>query len=75
MHYTTHMLRHLRALIGHNIHRMRVERKLPLQKLSRACGVAEERIDRYELGKNEIGLDDLLKIACVLDVRVSELLD
>ena len=56
----------LRAEIGRNIHASRVRRRLVLAKVARASGVAEEMIDRYELGKNEIRLDELLRVACVL---------
>ena len=73
--YSTHLLRHLRTVIGRNIHNARVERKLVLRKLATASGVSEDLIDRYELGKNEIRLDELLRIACVLGVRVSALLE
>jgi transcriptional regulator with XRE-family HTH domain len=72
--YSTHMLRHLRAQIGENIHRARVRKKLRLRKVASASDIPEDLIDRYELGKNEIRLDELLRIACVLDVRVDALL-
>ncbi|HEY0302272.1 MAG TPA: helix-turn-helix transcriptional regulator [Rhizomicrobium sp.] len=61
--------------MGHNIHSARVERKLLLNKLAAASGVSPELLDRYELGKNEIQLDELLKIACVLDRSVGALLE
>ena len=73
--YSTHMLRHLRARIGENIHRARVRKRLRLRKVASASGIREDMIDRYELGKNEIRLDELLRIACVLDVRVTTLLE
>jgi transcriptional regulator with XRE-family HTH domain len=40
--------------------------------LAKQSGVPEERLDRYELGKNEIRLDELLKLACALDVPLVE---
>lgn len=73
--YSTHMLRHLRARIGENIHRARVRKKLWLCKAASASGIPEDLIDRYELGKNETRLDELLRLACVLDVRVGALID
>ena len=74
MQYSTHLLRHLRFTIGQNIHRRRTQQKLPLRKLARLTGVSELLLDHYELGKNEIGLDELLKIACALEVELKELL-
>jgi transcriptional regulator with XRE-family HTH domain len=73
--YSTRVLCHLRAAIGHNIHRVRVQRKLLLGKLASASGVSADRIDRYEMGKNEIQLDELLRIACALDVQIAALLE
>ncbi|MCD6034637.1 MAG: Helix-turn-helix domain [Rickettsiales bacterium] len=73
MTYTTHLLRHLRFTIGQNIHHHRSKQKLPLQKLAKLTGISGPLLDHYELGKNEIGLDELLKIACVLKVKVQEL--
>lgn len=72
--YSTHMLRHLRAVIGRNIHDARVKRKIVLAKLAEISGVREDLIDRYELGKNEIRLDELLRIACAPDLRADALL-
>ncbi len=71
--YNTHLLRHLRFTIGQNIHRLRAGQKLSLYKLSQLSGVPELLLDHYELGKNEIRLDELLKIACALEVGVVEL--
>lgn len=74
MQYSTRFLRHLRANIGQNIHRRRAERKMPLKKLARLSGVSERLLDHYELGKNEIGLDEMLKIACALEMELRELI-
>ncbi len=73
MHYSTHLLRHVRFTIGRNIHRIREERKLPLMKLARQCGLSELLLDQYELGKHDIALRELLKIACALEVKMEEL--
>ena len=75
MHYSTELLRATRVKIGCNIHLARAKRRLVLAKLAKLSGIAEDKIDRYELGKNEIRLDELLRIACVLDVRVGVLLE
>jgi len=74
MQYSTHLLRHLRYTIGRNIHTQRSEQKLPLRKLAKLTGVSEQLLDHYELGKNEIRLDELLKIACALELEVEELI-
>ena len=73
--YSTHMLRHLRVVVGRNIHRLRAERQMALRKLAAASGVADALIEKYEIGKDDIQLHELLKIACVLDVRVSALFE
>lgn len=72
--YSTHLLRHLRLTIGHNIHQRRSERKLTLCKLAKLTGISEGLLDHYELGKNEIALDEMLKIACALRMPVTELM-
>lgn len=72
--YSTHLLRHWRFTIGQNIHRHCSRQKLPLKKLAWLTGISEPLLDQYELGKNEIRLDALLKIACALRVPVTELM-
>jgi transcriptional regulator with XRE-family HTH domain len=47
---------------------------MPLPKLADMSGVPIEKIDHYELGKNEIVLDHMLRIACALEVEVGTLL-
>jgi transcriptional regulator with XRE-family HTH domain len=74
MQYSSHLLRHLRFTIGQNIHAARLKQKMTLKKLSHLSGVPEDKLDQYELGKNEIRLDQLLKIACSLEMRVRELM-
>lgn len=73
MQYSTHLLRRLRFTIGRNIHQLRLQRRMPLRTLARLSGVPEHRLDHYELGKNEIRLDELLRIACALDAEAVEL--
>lgn len=75
MTYSTRLLRHLRLTIGQNIHRLRARQKIPLRKFARLTGLSERLLDHYELGKNEIGLDEMLKIACALGVEVKQLLE
>lgn len=72
MQYTTQLLRYVRLTIGQNIRAARTEQKMTLRKLSRLSGVPEHKLDQYELGKNEIGLEELVRVACVLDLNVME---
>ncbi len=74
MHYNTHLYRETRRIIGSNIRRLRTEQKLTLEKLERLSGVRHWRIDRYELGKDEIRLKDILKLACALGVGMGRLI-
>lgn len=41
---------------------------MPLPKLARLTGISVERLDQLELGKNEIQLDEWLKISCALQI-------
>ena len=72
--YSSDLLRHLRFTISQNIHSLRTRRKMPLLKLAHKVGVPLEKIDHYELGKNEIPLDHALKIACALGVDIGVLM-
>jgi hypothetical protein len=73
--YSTQLLRQLRRTIGANIHCTRARRKIPLPKLARLSGVPEIKLDHFELGKNKMELDELLKIACALGVEAKNLLE
>ena len=72
--YTVHLFRHMRRVIGHNIHHNRVERQLSLQKLSRLTGVPEAMLDQYELGKGKILVEHMLRIASALEVSAPDLM-
>lgn len=74
MHYTTHLFRHLRLTIGQNIRAHRTHKKLTLQKLAHLSGVSEHKLDQYELGKHDIRLEELLRVACALKMEVKGLL-
>ncbi len=74
MQYSTHLLRHTRFIIGHNIHHHRRKQKIPLPRLAKLTSLPELLIDHYELGKNEVRLDHLLKIACALNVDLVALM-
>lgn len=74
MQYSTHLLRHTRLIIGRNIHHHRNRQKIPLRRLAKLASLPEALIDHYELGKNEIRLDHLLRLACALNVGLKDLL-
>lgn len=70
----TRRLRDLRALVGRNIRNLRTEQKMPLCKLARHTGVPEKMLDHYELGKSEIRLHEILKIALAFGVETLDLM-
>lgn len=74
MKYSVHLLRHTRTIIGQNINARRHALKWPLKKLARVSGVSESALDCFELGKHDIRLEDLTRIACAFDVSVTELM-
>jgi len=73
MFYSVHQLRHLRFIIGRNIRFQRDCKELTVQQLAQESGISEDRLNAFERGKNDIRLIDLLKIACVLELEVFEL--
>ena len=74
MTYSIHLTRHLRFVIGENIHHYRARQKMTLRKLFCLTGIPEWLLDHYELGKNDMGLLELHRIACALNVDIRELL-
>ncbi len=74
MQYSSRLLRHFRLTIGQNIHRLRSEKRWSLHRLSILTDIPEHLLDHYEVGKNEIALDELLRIACALKAEVPEFL-
>lgn len=75
MQYNKHLFRHLRFAIGQNIHHMRAEKRITLQKLSRLSNIPEHLLDHYELGKSKISLEELLRIACALGVGIKTFIE
>ena len=69
----TKMFRQLRAVIGGNIRKYRTARRLTLQRLSRLTDIPANKLDRYELGKDELTLWNAVKIAHVLEKDFSGL--
>jgi transcriptional regulator with XRE-family HTH domain len=72
--YSNHLFRRTRSIIGHNIHRLRVARRWQLCKLALLSNVRESTLDNYEIGKGKVQLDELLKIACALEVGMERLI-
>jgi hypothetical protein len=69
--YSTKLLRTLRREIGASIHAARLEKRMPLSKLSRLTGIPEWKLDFFELGKGEIGLEDIAKVGWVLEINLN----
>ncbi len=69
----TQDLRTLQKTIGLNIRRLRTNRRLPLTKLSRQTGISVKRLDYYELGKYQMELEALYRLAVALEVDVRDL--
>jgi hypothetical protein len=67
MQYSYKLLRHLRLTIGQDIHNARIKQRITLRKLSQRSGIPEHLLDQY--GKNDITLEEWLKIACALNIR------
>lgn len=53
--------------VGRRLRQARLERKLTQEQLGKMIGYSEETIANYERGRRHISLDDLNKIAQVLD--------
>lgn len=64
----------LRRRIGRNIHAIRTRKQITLEKLSRLSGFSADTIDRLELGKDEVNVWHLMKLAEVLGVEEAALL-
>jgi len=74
MTYSTHLFRHLRFTIGQNIHRLRARQELPLGKLAQLTGISRDLLEYYEIGKGDIQLHEMLKLACFFQVEMHDLL-
>ncbi len=65
-HPSTIALRHLRRTIGRDIHNARVQQRMTLERLSRLTGISVCVLDMVELGKGQVGLDELVKVLWAL---------
>jgi predicted transcriptional regulator len=72
--YSIHLLRHLRLTIRQNIHALRRDKKMPLGVLSELASVPREKLDYYEIGRCEITLEHILRIACALETDARSLM-
>lgn len=66
-------LRQLRATVGENLHRYRRKRRMTLEKCARKAGMNPQAIDFYEMGKGEISLSVMAKLARALHVPLTAL--
>lgn len=65
-------VRELRQRIGARIHFLRIQKRETLHHLSHLTSISSDKIDQYELGKNEISIEALVQLAFALDVEVGE---
>jgi len=62
-------MRQIKAIIGRNIHILRLKRKFTLKKLSRLSGISADKIDYFEMGKNNIDILSIVKISNILKIE------
>jgi len=64
----------LAPIVGVNLHRLRAQRGLTLEKLAAASGVSRAMLNQIELGRSAPTINVLWKIARALDVTFSTLI-
>ncbi len=69
---TREQLRTLRKTIGTHIHLQRHGRKMLLQELAHKAGLHTNTLDRYEMGKGALRLEELTRIASALNMKLSD---
>jgi len=62
-------------VVAHNIRIQRIARRISQTELADALGVTFQQVQKYERGINRVGAGRLVRIAAVLDVPVTALLD
>jgi transcriptional regulator with XRE-family HTH domain len=67
----TRKLRQLRRIIGNNIRNQRLKRNMTLAKLSRLTNYSMNRLDMFEMGKDEIELHYLSRLSIALNCDIS----
>jgi len=73
--YSKYLLRHVRLIIGQKIYRLRGEKRWSFKRLSLLTGISEQLLDQYEIGKRDINIEHLLRIACVFGVKMKEFIE
>jgi transcriptional regulator with XRE-family HTH domain len=68
-------LKWLPARLGASIRAHRKRRGISVTELARRSGLAQSFLSQVELGRSDISVGRLMRVAGVLDVRVSELLE
>ncbi|MBK9565106.1 MAG: helix-turn-helix domain-containing protein [Saprospiraceae bacterium] len=61
-------------MLGSNIKYLRNRHKLSQQELSEKLGVPRSSLSDYERGHTQVGLDSLIKLADIFDVKIDDLL-
>lgn len=60
-------------MIGKNIRKLRREKDLTLKQLAKLSGLNFVQIHKYEQGKTEPGINNMVKIANALNCTIDEL--
>lgn len=61
-------------MLGQNIKYLRNKNKLSQQELSEKLGVPRSSLSDYERGHTQVGLDSLIKLSEIFDVKIDDLL-
>ncbi len=61
--------------VGKNIRRLRKEKKLTVSEVAYRSGVEPQNFRKYELGRQEMRISMLFRVAEALEVKTSDLLD
>lgn len=61
--------------IGENLKKIRKSKGLSQQDLAKLTNIDQRIISRYELDINKPELENLIKIAIVLDISIDDLID
>lgn len=62
--------REMRKIIGQNIHSQRINKKMHISDCAKRSGISIYKLDSYELGKVEITIPALVKLARIFNVNV-----
>ncbi|QYY86122.1 helix-turn-helix domain-containing protein [Pediococcus pentosaceus] len=62
-------------MLENNLKKLRKQRGLTLTALSKESGISRNTLSYYELGKTDMGVNKLIKVANCLQVTISEIFD